>query len=71
MKSIKMKWTKDIPTETGWYWFVEEGFEDYFTCLQIIEVFKVGKNFSCTLDSWYDNYNNFLWAGPILIPEEP
>lgn len=69
-----MKWTKEKPTEPGWYFVAEKGLEQHKSARKIVEVFKHGDNLYWNPKYAYprvwDN-PNILWTGPISEEIEP
>ena len=62
-----MKWTKERPTESGWYWFRDTT----FGVTSVLEV-KIHRDKSIRIGPCYDGeITRGEWAGPIPEPEEP
>jgi len=55
-----LKWTSDLPTQEGWYWFNDSGSPLYWD----------GKQWT-NLDCYEADYKNETWYGPIEPPECP
>ncbi len=77
-----MKWTKELPTKTGWYW-VKNSFEAInipHTTICEIEQWANGDIYLCSGSDfdkleeydingqWYSKTR--MWAGPIELPTE-
>jgi hypothetical protein len=58
-----MRWTKEKPTETGWYWVRWKGIKDPpgIIAIQVLEDNPLGSSFCFPKDS--------LWFGPIKPPK--
>ena len=66
-----MTWTKEIPTEAGWYW--KRNPSDKYDELECIHVrdyaggLAIGNSY---LRGW-DGLKRYEWAGPIPMPNTP
>lgn len=69
VESLKLKWTKELPSKPGWYWIRGKLYDDGLRCVEIQDyagkLWKYGKR----LDDDDDFWENFEWAGPIPVPE--
>lgn len=66
----ELRWTKEIPTEPGWYWYRCGPKPVYPPTM--LEVCKLkGWNNLVTADEWEDikDYDG-EWAGPIPLPAD-
>ena len=75
-----LKWTKDFPIETGFYWIKSNDIND--GAPMVVELYDqvygdgntsqwvIGYNLEIYLETEYDKIANALWAGPIPLPME-
>ncbi len=52
-----MKWTKEKPTESGWYWYKNEGFKLSYPT--IVQVTYYGKNLAIDWESTYNGHYDY------------
>lgn len=72
-----MKWTKEKPTKTGWYWYQNVGFK--FSYPTIVQVSYYGTKLAIDWESTYNGHYEYqvdklkddFWCGPIPEPEAP
>ncbi len=65
--------TREIPHQAGWYWMVEDGFEDYPESHCMVQVMDMGDHlWVCGgfKNACLKNFSNFWWAGPMPLPEK-
>lgn len=73
-----MKWTRELPTQGGWYWKAND--DDERSNSEIVEVELCGGAPCVVLDVWdyggterewrpVSEYADCVWSGPIPEPE--
>lgn len=70
-----MKWTKERPKESGWYWIDEDGIitivwvQFWFPKKADVYFIDFGECRKFEINEIYE-YENPLWSGPIPEPED-
>lgn len=62
-----MQWTKDTPTEAGWYWQrrIGEG-SDFADMVEVVIISGVANGLGLGFEEYYEfRPNVFEWLGPI------
>lgn len=67
VESLKLKWTKELPTEVGWYWRQSKLYDERLQCVEVRDYagsLAIGNSVIFDDDFW----NHYEWAGPIPVP---
>jgi hypothetical protein len=68
VESLKLKWTKELPSQVGWYWRRDKLFDDGLRCVEIRDYAGRLAIGNCVIKD-DDFWNHYEWAGPIPVPE--
>lgn len=65
------RWTREKPTEPGWYWYDNEGDTSPEITLIFEREGKLGFHVDDDEGFWpLEDCSDYLWAGPLIPPEE-